>query len=178
MLFAFSAALIAPLGLALLYEISRRVDIPRSLVLAAVVAGIFFTSFIPKYGVNTSLWMCAGFNPAEGLNGQGYAWIAGLPKGTPVFDMGGFATRVIGLDMYSCEWCEDIQELRESQVNMTPSEFHSEVKRNGYQYIMVDVMFYQEHGMETAQTYLTELIDSGLFVPVHNTQTAIVMSVT
>jgi hypothetical protein len=176
-IFAFSAALIAPLGMTLLYSIGKSVRLDRSIILIAFVVGILITSAYPKYQVNTSIWMSPGIDPMDGMQGKGYVWIETLPADSRVFELSSFAARVYGFDMYSCEWCEPVVELRKSLVNMSPAEFKETLKGNGYQYAVASVDFYQQYGVDTAQKFVASLVGSALFNPIHQTNSVIVMAI-
>jgi hypothetical protein len=177
MLFAFSAALIAPLGLTLLYKLGRSAGIPRFLVLAAVVAGIFFTSFIPKYGVNTSIWMSPGFDPTDGMQGKGYVWIKSLPAGTQVFDLSTFYTRVHGMDMFSCDWCPGVSVLREDFLALTPDAFYQRLTALGYQYVIVSAHSFSQFDEASMRRSVESMINSTHFSPVHNTESVIIFRI-
>jgi hypothetical protein len=172
MLFAFSAALIAPLGVEFLGRFTGR----QIAVLLAVI-GIAWTSGAAMYQLNTTVWYSPGIHLQDALAGNGYAWIKGLEPGTKVFEMSRFTARVHGFDTFSCDWCPEVMALRDSYMNMTVEEFHTALKGMGYEYVVGSQHVFRHYDAEKAQELIEEMTDSSLFRPVHSAQNVIIFMV-
>lgn len=176
MLFAIPASILAAEGLWFLFSVTTKFGIPKIIILVIVIIGVIFTSAHQKYSVNTAVWgFGAGWTSYEEI--QGYVWMReNLPVDTPVFT---FTQNhhVIGFDMFSCEWCSDINNYRETAINQTIDSLRNWLKAHGYEYIIVDGKSVREYGMEFINNKTQEMLSSGKFRAVHRTNGAIIMKI-
>jgi hypothetical protein len=166
-LFAFSASMLAAEGILLLFDFCKAFRVPKILILVIVILAVFFTSASQKYAVNTAVWPFGiGWTSSDEV--RGYAWLKdNLPINTKIF---AFSENnfVIGFDMYTCMWCKDITENRESSFNYTPSELNSWLKSKGYEYLIFDGRTVRKYSSNETNTKIQELLSSKLFNPVRS----------
>jgi len=176
MLFAIPASILAAEGLWFLYSIGNKYGVPKIIILIIVIIGIIFTSAHQKYSVNTAIWPFGiGWTSLEEV--QGYSWLReNLPINTKIFT---FTENyfVIGFDMYSCIWCEDINKYKETAINKSGAELNSWLKIRGYQYLIIDGRTVRKFGSNETNNKVNELLSSNLFKPVHQTNGAFILKI-
>ena len=176
MLFAIPASILAAEGLWFLYLISKKYNVPKILILIIVIIGVIFTSAHQKYSVNTAIWPFGiGWTSYEEV--QGYVWMKeNLPIDTKVFT---FTANyfVIGVDMYSCGWCEDIKKYKETAINKSASDLDSWLKSRGYQYLIIDGRTVRDFGLNETNNKMNELLSSNLFEPIYQTGGAFILKI-
>lgn len=104
-------------------------------VIIALVILIGWTSFYPKYIVQTSLW--APGRSWEEL--QLYTYLKDTyPANTRVFQFNEQDDRlVLGMNMYSCCWCKPVTDFRKGMFNRSPEEIYAFFKDNDYKYLVI-----------------------------------------
>ena len=169
MLFAFIVSIIAGYGFISLLKLGKSKGIPKVVIGAMLVILIFYTSGIQKYTVNTAQWPPGAFwTSMEEV--QGYIWLKeNLPPNTKVF---AFVNNgpVIGMDMYTCHWCEDEKKFQRTGVNESASNIGSFLRRGGYNYFIIGGQFAREYGENITNNKINEIMSSGLFKPVYQTR--------
>lgn len=169
MIFAVSVAIFLPYGLWKLFSIAKRFGIPQIVILLIFILGMWFTSGIQKYTVNTAQWPPGiGWRSNEEI--QGYMWLRTLPIDTNIYTFSANGKKVLGMGMYNCYWCEDEIEFMNGIIDETPDNIHSFLKSKQYEYIIIDTSYVLEHGANKTSDQLQSLANSGKFTPVFQNQ--------
>ena len=151
-------------------------NIGKFVVLALILTGIYFTSAQQKIAVNTANWPPGAFW-TSGEEIEAYVWMKdNLPKNSNVFAFS-HDDPVIGSDMFSCRWCEDVLEYRKTGFNDSAQETHNWLKAQNYEYLVIDGRSAQTFGAEETNTKLQELNQSGLFQVVLQNQGAVIFKI-
>lgn len=130
----------------------------RVALIVLVIIGLWYTAGTQKYTVNTAMWPPgASWTSMEEV--QLYLWLNSLPKDTKVISFSGSQNNeVIGLDMNNCDWCQENLNFRKGFINQTPEQTYQFLKKNGYQYFILDSMSFRSFegalGNETQSTIL------------------------
>ncbi len=148
----------------------------RMEILFIIIFLIFVTSLVPKYTVNTAQWPPGGFwTSNEEI--AGFIWMKdNLPANTKVFSFVNDAT-IIGMDKLTCAWCDDIKEFQKNGINESASGISSFLKSKGYKYLVIEGQFAIRYGINETNNKLNDILSSGLFKPVYQTNGAIVFQV-
>ncbi len=185
LLLAIPVALICPLGLWYLFKLAKKVRIPYLLVLFIILLGTFSTAGYQKYNQNHNAIWPPGASWTSNEEIQGYLWLKTLPPNTKVFSYLTTDKFVIGLDKYSCEWCDNVIMFRENILDKNVSQLYSFLKSNDYEYIIISGMAYKSFGQkfgenktkETITNLLNELQNSIKFSIAYQTKGTIVFRV-
>ncbi len=167
MLLAIPVCILAAEGALSLMSLSRHFtgNIGKYAVLALLIALVFFTSTRQKIAVNTSPgWPPGGFwtSPDEI---SGYTWMRdNLPKNTKIFTFTNNAA-VIGNDMYTCHWCNEVREYQKIGFNKTAEENYQWLKENEYSFIIIDGQTANKFGPETTNNKIQAYVQTGKFIP-------------
>ncbi len=138
-----------------------------ALVLIIIVYGVYSTSFIQKYAVNTAQWNPGGFW-TSGEEIGGYVWMQqNLPPNTPIFSFSN-PSLIIAFDKYMCWWCEDDIVFSRTKFNSSTQDIASFMKSKGYSYLIVDGQTAQRQGANKTSEKITSLLQAG-FSPIHQT---------
>jgi hypothetical protein len=176
MLLAIPISIIAAEGFWFLVVFLRKLAIPKIATILILVVLIFLTSGSQKYAVNTAMWGPGQmWTSMEEL--QGYLWVKDLPVDTKVFAYSG-DEQVIGFDKYSCAWCDEVIAFRKDMLNEDAGNVYSWLKRNRYEYLVMDGMAFREleplYGEnktgELLQNRTAEIGSSDKFQIAHQTQ--------
>jgi hypothetical protein len=108
-------------------------------------------------------------------------WLKTLPVNTKVFSYSGDEI-VIGLDKFSCMWCDNLIEFRKDLLYQNVSELYNWLKKEKYQYLVMDSMSYRDlvrpfgenETNELLPKRLQEIISSEKFQVVHQTKSMVV----
>jgi len=183
MLFAIPLSIIAAEGFWFIVEFFKQVKVPKIVTIAILVVLIFLTSGQQKYAVNTAMW-----GPGQMWTSMeeigGYVWLKDLPVDTKVFAYSG-DEQVIGFDKYSCLWCDEVLEFRKDLIYRNASEVYSWLKKERYEYMLIDGMAYRnfgdEYGVNETNQLLFERLDdiasSGKFQLVQQTKGVVIFKV-
>ncbi len=185
-LLAIPVALLSSIGLSFLYDVGKKIGFPRIMILLIVLAGVMATSGYQKYTHNTSPnWPAGGrWTSMEEL--EGYIWLKELPENTRVFDLSTNGEKaVLGFDKDICAWCNDTISFRKYLPDLTVQEMHFKLRGMDYQYLVVGGMskkyLQREFGEEFVATFFSitiqEMVNSKLFLPVHQTPGMIVLRI-
>jgi len=160
MLLALPVSIIAAEGFWFLVKFFRQFRVPKIATIALLVILIFLTSGKQKYDVNTAIW-----GPGQMWTSmdevQAYVWLKNLPPDTKVFAYSS-DEQVIGFDKYSCLWCDNVIEFREGLLEKNISDVYTWLKRNRYEYLMVDGMTYRSFGSLLGENRTNELVPQRL----------------
>jgi len=168
MLFAIPAALLSVLGMWFLFSLGNKFKIPKLFILLIIIIGISFTSAHQKYSVNTATWPPGAFwTSNEEI--QGYMWLKdNIPSGTKVYTFSNSAL-INGLDKFICNWCNEERDYQLKGFNQTSQETYDWLKKEQYNYLIIDGQTGRRFGANETNDKLNDLLNSGLFRPVHNT---------
>lgn len=142
--------------------------IGKIILISILTVGIIFTSAIPKYVVQTSMWPAGGnFMSMEQIDG--YVWMKNnLEPNTPIYMVCGNEEKAIGFDMQSFILDMDLHKFKNE--NNTPQEIIDFTTKFKYKYILVDISCVKELGANTTNTFLTSLFTTPALRPVHQTE--------
>ncbi len=165
MLFAIPVALLSAEGAMVLSRAFKSFGIKPWQILLVIVLAVLMTSTYQKVSINTSIWP-----PGQGWSGQeelqGYLWLKSLPEDTSVFTLI-WTGKITGMDKYSCEWCPEVMLLREQLGETTAPQLYAELKKLGYEYIVIDASQAQKLEPEYANLIANSLVTSELFEVAH-----------
>lgn len=177
MLFAIPLSIIASEGMWFLMTLSKSFKINRYFILTIVIIGLILTSGYQKYAVNTAQWGPGGWlGPIQGET-EGFLWLNQLPLNTKVFVFSRMNKFPIGLDKFSCEWCQDVVEFREKGINGSVQEVHSWLTEKNYEFALIDWYYAQSYGINQTNERIDEFASSGLFQPAYQTQSVVIFRV-
>jgi len=164
---AIPLAILAGEGLWFLMNLSKGL-MPKFIVISLVVIGVIATSGYQKYTVNTAQWPPGAFW-TSGEELKGYLWLKdNINSNTKVFTFINDGI-LIGMDKFICFWCDDIKSFKNTAINQSASEISSFLRARGYKYLIVDGQFARKYGINETNYKVNELLNSGLFKPVHST---------
>ena len=169
MILAIPVSLLAAEGGAFLAGFLGTKGALRAGLFLLLLAGVFFTSTYQKYTVNTAVWPPGAFwTSFDEVNG--YVWMKdNLPPNTAVFTFVNNGP-VIGMDMYTCHWCDDVRSFQEGGFNASADETRAWLQQRSYSYLTIDGQTAKKFGAEAANTKVNELLSSNRFTVVHNNQ--------
>jgi hypothetical protein len=72
----------------------------------------------------------------------------------------------MGMDMYTCHWCEDVRYYQRNGFNETAQENYNWLKGKEYEYMIIDGQTVQRFGVNESNMKIQGLVESGLFKPV------------
>lgn len=166
-----------------LVNLFKGFGVTKIIVFIIIIIGIILTSGIQRYSVNTAIWPPGGrWTSMDEL--QAYLWLTNLPVNTPVFTYSAYSS-VIGLDKFICYWCDDFIAFRESPLNKSTSEVYSFLKKNNYDYLVIDGMaqrdlagkFGENKTNEFFSRLLNDLISSNYSEIAYQTKGAIIFKI-
>ena len=178
MLLAIPVCILAAEGAFNLMAISKKHirNIGKYSVLAILLVGIFFTSTQQKIAVNTAAWPPGAFW-TSGDEIAAYVWMKdNLPRNSNVFTFWNNAP-VVGMDMYTCHWCENIKTYMKDGFDQNAEELHGWLRQNNYGYIIFDGQTAQGLGVNGTNAKVYEISQSGLFQPVFQNNGAVIFRV-
>ena len=146
LLLAIPVALICAEGFFVIIKlIPDKIRVGRVALVIIILVGLWYTSGEQKYAVNTAMWPPgASWTSMEEV--QLYLWLNSLPKDTKVMSFSGSQNNeVIGLDMDNCDWCVENIKFREGFMNRSLGEIYSFLKKEGYQYFILDSMSFRNY---------------------------------
>jgi len=179
MLLAIPVALIATEGVYSAAALAKKFKIPAIAIFSLLIVGMVLTSGYQKYQLNTAVWPTSGAfsggHPAEPF--EYGLWFRSIPANTPVFLYTPRDKVVIGFGGYSCDWCQDLKDFRANILHTDAKQLHSFLKREGYQYLIINPRMDAKYlagpfGEDETESLLpqryNEIINSGsLFTPVY-----------
>ena len=99
-----------------------------------------------------------------------------LPKNSKVFTFWNNAP-LIGMDMYTCHWCDETINYMKTGFNQTAQENHDWLKGNNYQYLIVDGQTAVGFGVNVSNEKITAIAESELFRTVFQNNGAIIFRI-
>jgi len=178
MLLAIPVCILSAEGAFNILELSKKSigRIGMYAVLLILLTGIYFTSTQQKIAVNTANWPPGGFwTSNEELSA--YVWIRdNLPRNSNLF---GFSNNgiIIGMDMYTCHWCDDIRAYQKNGFNESVQNTYDWLKLNNYEYLIIDGQTVRRFGIDESNNKIREFTESELFQPVFQNQGAIIFKI-
>jgi len=168
MLLAFTISILVGYGFINIINIFGKSLISKSIIWLILIVLIFYTSGVQKYAVNTAQWPPGAFwTSNEEI--QGYMWFkANIPPDTRVFTFSNNAL-VISLDKFICHWCKEEKEYQRLGFKETSEQNYNWLKKEQYNYLIIDGQTARKFGDNETNDKLNDLLNSGLFRPVHNT---------
>jgi hypothetical protein len=175
-MFAFILSIFTAYGFLYFSDLSKKLGVPKIVVWLIFVILIFYTSGVQKYAVNTAIWPPGAFwTSNEEL--QGYIWFKdNIPAGTKVFTFSNNAV-IIGLDKFTCHWCDDVREFQKKNFNSSSQETYNWLKTRGYEYIVIDGQTVKKFGINETNKKLQDITVFGKFLPTFQTQGFILMKI-
>ncbi len=168
LLLALPLSILAGLGLSLASAVLKKyssIKLIQPIFILAVAVGIFYTSGLQKYTVNTATWPPGAFwSSMEEI--QGHLWLKNFPMGTKVFPLANRAP-VIAFDMYTCAWCREENDFRKQSINKSAQGIYDFVKPRGYEYLILEGQYARIHGINATNNKIQDLVQNGNFYPVY-----------
>jgi len=165
--FSIFCAIFAVYGVYMLISLGKKIKMPSVIIIILIVTGVWFTSGMQKYELNTATWPPGGsWTSQDEL--QGYLWLKTLPVNTKVFEVAGLGESV-GLDKYSCMWCADEIPYQKNANNYTNDQIYSLLKRKGYEYMVVSAKAVNLWGYNETNDFLKLISSDKRFQPVQST---------
>ena len=173
---AFVLSIIVGYSFISILDAANKLGIPKIAVWIIFIALILFTSGIQKYTVNTAVWPPGGFwTSNEEI--QGYILFKdNLPSETRVFTFSNNAV-IIGMDKYTCHWCDDVREFQKNGFNSSAGETYNWLKARKYEYIVIDGQTVRKFGINETNNKLQSMLLFGKFSPVRQTQGFVLLKV-
>jgi hypothetical protein len=152
------------------------VKIISIIFLIVILYGVAASSFTPKYRLNTVNWPPGAFWASFEEIG-GYVWMKeNLAKNSNVFTFVNNGP-VIGMDMFTCHWCQDIRDFQRSGFNQSVEQNYGFLKSKSYSYIIIDGQTVKKFGINESNEKIQGYVNSGKFKPVYSNQGFIIFSI-
>lgn len=151
-------------------------NMAKIILIILIIGGVWFTSGYQKYQLNTTPGWPPGAFWTSMDELQGYLWLKNLPVDTKVFAFVNDGI-IIGLDKFTCVWCEDVALFKETAINKSAEELHGWLKRESYQYTTIGGQEVNEFGAEIINAKINEMISSNLFRLEYQTNGLIILKV-
>ncbi len=144
----------------------RSKAIVSAILITIIILGIYFTSFVPKFSLNTSQWPPGGaWTSQDEL--VGYIWMMdSIPKNSRVFTFSNGGA-VIGFDQFNCRWCANDVDYLVKGFNETPEQNYNYFKKNSYKYFLIDGQAARRFGLNETQNKLEKVAGFNKFRPVY-----------
>ena len=147
----------------------------RAIIAITFVVGIFMTSGLQKYQLNTMQWGPGGGWITHDENGAlkissdlpVFISLNNFPIGTKVFSFNNPAG-IIGFDKYICAWCSDIRDIQKNHSKKTGQDIYSVMKQNNYEFAILGQIDYDEYGINRTLELKQKLEDTKKFISVGN----------
>lgn len=179
MLLAIPVCILAAQGAFNFMSLSSRFGgkIAKYSILSILLLGISFTSAQQKIAVNTSpTWPPGGFWTSGDEIGA-YIWMREkLESNTPVFTYANDGA-LLGMDMYTCQWCDDVRDYKRTKFNETATDTYNWLKSKEYSYLIIDGQTVQRFGANESNQKIKELAESGQFQAVFQNQGAVIFKI-
>ncbi len=185
-LLAIPVSIIAAEGAYVFVNTFRKKKLVQISLTVLLLVGVIVTSGIQKYDVNTSIWPTSGSfsNMQEPfLYGELFKQ---LPLNSKVFLYAPRDKVVFGYGMFSCAWCKEVIDFRKDILNRNQEELYSFLKREEYQYFMINKnMDYKylsgKFGEEEVKAILPvryqEFLSSPKLVPIYSNENVVLFKV-
>ncbi len=137
-LLAIPVSIIAAEGTYVFINTFRKNKLVQVFLTVLIVVGVISTSGVHKYEANTSIWPTSGSfsNMQEPfLYGELFKQ---LPLNSKVFLYAPRDKLVIGYNMFSCDWCQEIKDFRNDIIHKNHEELYSFLLRNDYEYFIIN----------------------------------------
>ena len=178
MLLAIPVCILAAEGAFNLMSISRKSmgNIGKYAMLLILLTGVYFTSTQQKIAVNTATWPPGAFWTSGDEIGA-YVWIRdNLPSNSQMFTFENNGP-VIGMDMYTCHWCDDVRGYMRNGFNQSAQENYNWLKSKGYEYVIVDGQTVKKFGVDESNQKIIEMAESGLFQAAFQNNGAVILKI-
>ncbi len=165
---------------------NKNISAALSLIAICLIAfAVVKTSFIPKYKVNTAQWGSGGFwTYIQDSSGKvtspelsGYLWLKdNIPSNAKIFTFSNDGI-IIGFDKFICHWCTDVVEYQKSGFNQSAEENYNWLKKEQYQYIIIDAQAAKKFGYNETSGKLRGFINSTRFKPIFGNNGFVIFAV-
>jgi hypothetical protein len=151
-------------------------NIGKYAMLLILLTGVYFTSTQQKIAVNTATWPPGAFWTSGDEIGA-YVWIRdNLPSNSQMFTFENNGP-VIGMDMYTCHWCDDVRGYMRNGFNQSAQENYNWLKSKGYEYVIVDGQTVKKFGVDESNQKIIEMAESGLFQAAFQNNGAVILKI-
>jgi hypothetical protein len=174
MLLAIPVCLLAAQGMWLLLSFGKKVHIPAIALIIVVVLGIWFTSGVQKYTVNTAQWPPGAFWQSGGEI-ETYLWLRDQKDVTAFtfFANGAMAAS----DKYFCPYCDSILDFQTKGIGRSPEKYRDFLINHEFDYLVIGAMDAKEFGVDLVNEKIVELQQSGFFRVAHQGEGSLVLAV-
>ncbi len=117
----------------------------KSIFILALIVGLFFTSFIPKYAVETSMWP-PGVSWTSNEELQGYIQLKQLPQDAIIYSGCQAQNKVIGFDKLSFPWIKEVRSYKEKIITNSIDRNYQFLKKYDYEYIIISSACARDYG--------------------------------
>ena len=174
MLLAIPVCLLAAQGMWLLLSFGKKVHIPAIALIIVVVLGIWFTSGVQKYTVNTAQWPPGAFWQSGGEI-ETYLWLRDQKDVTAFtfFANGAMAAS----DKYFCPYCDSILDFQTKGIGRSPEKYRDFLINHEFDYLVIGAMDAKEFGVDLVNEKIVELQQSGFFIFFYQGEGSLVLAV-
>jgi hypothetical protein len=142
----------------------------KKYIIPILIIAIFMFTFVPKIKLNLLTWSPSpGMQNAPGFT-EGHIWLMNnLEPNTNVFSFVS-GNKLQGFNMFFCEWCTEEIDLKSKFLNLSVQDMYSELSLLGYDYLIFDLWYFDEFGVNETQKQLEAIMNSTLFTPIYQNQ--------
>ncbi len=183
-LFAIPLSIIIAEGVNYLLMLAKEIEkllaidklfILRAIIVILFIIGIFMTSGMQKFQLNTMQWGPGGGWITYAENGVPkissdlpvFALLNKIPLGTKVFSFNN-PSGIIGFDKYICAWCSDVRDIQKNHGRKNGQEIYTLMKQSNYEYAIIGQIDYDEYGINQTLDLKQKLEDTKKFIAVAN----------
>jgi len=134
------------------------------LVMLVVLVGVYSTSVVPKYAVETSMWP-PGVSWTSNEQVGGYVKLGALPANTKVFSFCGNEDLVNGMNLFGYSWVKEVRDYKSHSIKDSSEANYEFLKRYGYQYAVIDTTCLKINTEEEVAAKLDALSMDSRFQP-------------
>ncbi|MDP7115533.1 MAG: hypothetical protein QF632_04075 [Candidatus Woesearchaeota archaeon] len=173
MLLAIPVCLLAAQGLWFLISVGKKFKIPAILLIVVVLIGVFFTSGVHKYNLNTAQWPPGAFwGNMEEIDA--YLWLQDRDENVFAFLADG---ALAGVNKYLCVYCDEIVSFREKGIDQPLEDYKEFLVDNNFDFLILGALDARHYGENITLAKMQEIVSSDLFSTVHQTGGALIVKV-
>lgn len=133
---AVFSAILCGSGLMIISAHMKDYPLSRAMIILFIIVGVFATSGVTKYNVQTSIWPMGGKWISDSQF-RTYLNLKSLPPNTPVYSACFSDDFVIGFDKMAKPWDRELVNLRETNLPyVSASELYSLLADHGFEYLI------------------------------------------
>jgi hypothetical protein len=164
LIMAIPVAILSAVGLNFIYAFFGNKKQLKKIILITFIILIIVTAAIPKYKQNTSPNWYSGARWTSGEEIMGFVKLSEtIPKNSKVFSYTVDDKYILGFDMQSCFWCNEVIDFRKDLINRTPDDLYTLLKNHNYEYVLISGMTYRylgkKYSEEGAQQNVKAILD-------------------